>query len=91
MKKSRTKRTYRRYDTNFKSEAINQIKNGRSVKELSQALGVSESLLYKWKSESEGKVRDNSQEVKQLKRKLKQLEEENEILKKALRIFSRSD
>lgn len=83
-------RKYRKYDASFKADAVNQIKNGRSVKELSNLLGVSESLLYKWKSQLEGKSRDQSQEVKKLRRQLKKLEEENEILKKALRIFSRS-
>jgi transposase-like protein len=47
--------------------------------------------LYKWKQESTGgRNREQSDEIKRLKRQLKSLEEENEILKKALSIFSRS-
>jgi len=87
-----SKRKYRKYDASFKSDAVSQLKSGRSAKELSQLLGVSESLLYKWKNESSGgRNREQSEEIKRLRRKLKEIEEENEILKKALSIFSRSD
>ncbi len=91
MEKKKTKRKYRKYDESFKKEVLLQIKNGRSIKEVSASLGVGESLLYRWKSESEGKIKDTNLEVKALRRQLKQLEAENEILKKALSIFSRSD
>ena len=93
MKKEQSKkRVYRKYDAAFKSDAVSQLKSGRSAKELSQLLGVSESLLYKWKQESTGgRNREQSDEIKRLRRELKSLEEENEILKKALTIFSRSD
>lgn len=84
------KKRYRKYDSVFKSDAVSQIKGGRSVKELSELLGVSESLLYKWKSEGTGRTRDQSLEVKHLKRELKRILEENDILKKALSIFSQS-
>ena len=92
MKKQESKkRKYRKYDTAFKKDAVSQINSGRSAKELSQLLGVSESLLYKWKNESTGgKNKEQSDEIKRLRRQLKEKEEENEILKKALSIFSRS-
>ncbi len=89
-KQESTKRKYRKYDANFKSDAVSQLNSGRSAKELSQLLGVSESLLYKWKGDIKRGVSDQSQEVKRLKKELKRLEEENIILKKALSIFSRS-
>lgn len=93
MKKQETKkRKYRKYDSSFKKDAISQMNSGRSAKELSQLLGVSESLLYKWKNESTGgKNKEQSEEIKRLRRQLKEKEEENQILKKALSIFSRSD
>ena len=90
-KKNSDKRMYRKYDASFKSDAVSQLKSGRSAKELSQLLGVSESLLYKWKNDSTGgRNKEQSEELKRLRRKLKELEEENTILKKALRIFSQS-
>ena len=86
------KRKYRKYDRAFKKDAVSQMNSGRSAKELAQLLGVSESLLYKWKNESTGgKNKEQSDEIKRLRRQLKEKEEENEILKKALSIFSRSD
>ncbi len=48
------RRTYRKYDVAFKVEAVNQMKQGRSVKDLSLTLGISEGLLYKWKGQSSG-------------------------------------
>lgn len=90
-KKNSEKRKYRKYDASFKSDAVSQLKSGRSAKELSQLLGVSESLLYKWKNDSTGgRNKEQSEELKRLRRKLKEIEEENTILKKALRIFSQS-
>lgn len=92
MKREKTiKRKYRKYDASFKSDAVSQLKSGRSAKELSELLGVSESLLYKWKTESSGgKNREHQEELKRLRKALKQKEEENLILKKALSIFSQS-
>lgn len=85
------KRKYRKYDASFKSDAVSQLKSGRSAKELSELLGVSESLLYKWKNDAAGgRNKEQSEEIKRLRRKLKEVEEENSILKKALRIFSQS-
>lgn len=91
MKEEKSKkRNYRRYDESFKREALNLINQGRSVRELSISLGVSEGLLYRWKSISSGALKKTSEEVKELRKKNKRLEAENEILKKALSIFSQS-
>jgi len=84
------RRKYRKYDDAFKEEAVNQLRQGRGVKDLALSLGVSEGLLYQWKQKSSGQAKPNTDESKRLKRELKELREENEILKKALSIFSRS-
>ena len=44
----------RQYDADFKASAIRMIQQGRSVADVSRALGVHESLLHKWKSASQG-------------------------------------
>ena len=85
------KRKYRKYDESFKSEAILQMKNGRSIKELSASLGVGEALLYRWRAQSEGRRQENTEETKALKKELKRLREDNAILKKALSIFSQAE
>jgi transposase len=91
MKQEKTKkRSYRKYDESFKMEAVNQMKQGRSVGELASRLGVGAALLYRWKAQSDGKGKINDDEIKALKKALKQTKEDNEILKKALSIFSQS-
>ncbi len=84
------KRKYRRYDEAFKREIVNLLKQGWSVRDLSISLGVSEALLYRWKSQESGLVKKTSEEVKDLRKQNKRLKEENEVLKKALSIFSQS-
>ena len=86
----RNVRKYRKYDDAFKQEAVNQLIQGRGVKDLSLSLGVSEGLLYQWKQKASGVVSSSNEESKRLKKELRDLKEENDILKKALSIFSRN-
>lgn len=87
----------RKYDADFKVEVLKMVASGQSVAYVSQALGVSENLIYRWKQKTKGKEKaafqgDSSSlsvENQQLKERLRQLEVEREILKKALAIFSR--
>jgi len=91
MKKDKPKsRAYTRHDQAFKTEAINLMKQGRSVKELSELLGVKESLLYSWRNSNKSDRIKPSEETKKLKLENKRLKEQVEILKKALSIFSQS-
>lgn len=91
--KKQSKRSYRKYSSEFKLEAVRQLQSGVKASELSVSLGVSESLLYRWKSElnSSGKQRVDQVELKALRKRVKTLETDNEILKKALRIFSQDE
>ena len=82
----------RQYDDDFRQSAVKMMLNGQSVSYVSQALGVGQAILYKWKAEHSGFNRqgsvDASLETQQLKQRVKQLEMERDILKKALSIFS---
>lgn len=91
--KKQPKRSYRKYSSEFKLEAVRQLHSGVKASDLSVSLGVSESLLYRWKSElsSSGKQRGDQAELKALRKRVKALETDNEILKKALRIFSQAE
>jgi len=92
MKEKIIKRKYRRYDVEFKKNAVKMIESGRSISDVSTSLGVNEQNLYDWKKKygmSSGQENDYEQEVKELRKKLKQTELERDILKKALSIFSR--
>jgi transposase len=91
----------RKYDASFKEEVLKMIHNGRSASEVAQSLGIGENLIYKWKSRSSqqpaavGKgnspivpgMEDQKQQA--LLKRIRELEQERDILKKALGIFSR--
>jgi len=91
----------RTYTREFKIEAVKLSYNSdKTVEELAQSLDVSKSSLNRWRSEfggdpdqafpGNGHRKERDEEVAQLKKKLKQAEMENEILKKAVAIFTRS-
>lgn len=80
-------KTRRKYDDAFKQQALQLIRLGQSVPTVAQTLGVGEGLLYKWKQAQRPAVQE--QELEQLRAKLRQVEAERDILKKALSIFSR--
>lgn len=65
------------------------IRNGQPVRSVAQALGVSENLLHQWKRAAQDSQSNSDLEVEKLRQRLKQVETERDILKKALSIFSR--
>lgn len=92
-------RKYRHYDQQFKVDAVRMvIDRGQSVSQVSRDLGVTRSLLQHWVEEfqsnpegsfpGKGRLSLEQQELEVLRRKLAQVEEEREILKKALAVFS---
>ena len=86
------KRSHRKYDLQFKSEAVNQVQSGRSVPSVAKALGMSDVVLYQWvKATSSTSKEVGSKETDDLRKQVKQLETERDILKKALAIFSRAN
>lgn len=98
MEEQITKRRHRKYDAAFKEEVLRMAFDGRPVSEISQALGVGENLIYRWKSrhkakstkgENKGVVGASSADHQTLQKKIRELETERDILKKALAIFSR--
>lgn len=75
----------------FRQEAIRQIVDrGRSVAEVSTALGVSTHSLYAWLKESKKPVEVSAaeEEVKRLQAELRKVTEERDILKKAAAYFA---
>ena len=89
-KKNEIKTRHRKYDVQFKQEALKQVENGRNVSSVAQALGISETLLYQWrKRHSQESSSNQHTELEALRKQVKQVEMERDILKKALTIFSR--
>lgn len=94
------KRSRKRYDRQFKVDAVRLIVDGgQSVAAVSRDLGVSSTQLQRWKKELEedsnsafpgkGRLKPGDEELRQLRRELERTKEERDILKKALAFFSR--
>jgi len=90
------KRTYKQYSKEFKEEAVALVREqGYSVPEAAKSLGVASNILYRWKdkveAQLEGKVlsEDERHELKQLRKEVKTLRMEKEILKKASAFFAK--
>lgn len=87
-------KTYKKYDTDFKKTLVQLYESGKGVSELSREYGINESSIREWIKKfstivtSTGEVTNND-EIINLKKKLHEVEVENEILKKAVAIFSR--
>ena len=79
----------RKYDEEFRRGALKMIDNGQTVRSVAESLGVGENLLHKWKSARGVGASDLDREVIELRSRMRQLELERDILKKALSIFSR--
>lgn len=85
-----------RYTEEFKKEAVKQIvERGYKVKDVAENLGVSQPSLNRWMKQFAGdrphdntKAVDKDAEIARLKAKLKQTEEERDILKKAAVYFA---
>jgi transposase len=76
----------RKYDEEFKRQAVAMVRNGQPVRSVAQALGISENVLHRWKREAIDSQSNSELEVEKLRQRLKQVEMERDILKKALSI-----
>ncbi len=90
------KRSYKQYPKEFKEEAVALVREqGYSVAEAAKSLGIASNMLYKWKEKIEaseaGEVlaEDERSELKRLRKEVKDLRMEKEILKKASAFFAK--
>lgn len=90
----------KKYENEFKVMIAELLKSGRSIKEVSDEYGLNDSMVRRWRREYESKAGDFSkkrelsveeQELKALKKELREVRLERDILKKAVSIFSKSD
>lgn len=87
-------RTYKKYDEDYKKSIVKLIENGKSMSDIEREYGISRKNLYNWKYKygeietSTGEITNNDEIIK-MKKKLQELEMENEILKKAVAIFTK--
>jgi transposase len=96
-----SRKPYKTYPKEFKLEALRLMEESdRPASEIAMELGIRRNQLYKWKeqmakrgevpSSKRGRPRkENLSELAKLKQELKQVKEENEILKKAAVFFAK--
>jgi transposase len=94
----------RKYDAAFKEEVIKMVFNGRPIREVAESLGIGQNLIHKWKSRSIESSKPGQQsanagglqhvsaaDYERIRVRLREVEQERDILKKALGIFSRGN
>ena len=101
LKYEKTK--HKNYSLSFKQKAVELSFSKGNVKQVCEELAIPYSVLHRWRKESKAygnnsfpgrgkaKLTDEQKEIVELKRQLKDIFVENEILKKAVSIFSTSD
>lgn len=83
--------TNKKYSVDFRKMIVKLYQDGAPVADLTDEYGVSNVTIYKWINlykEDKGSGISKS-DVLALQKRLKQLESENDILKKALTIFAK--
>ena len=94
------KRERRSFDKEFKQEVARLVVDGgRSVTEVARDLAIHPNVIHRWKQEylkdtehafpGKGHMKPEEEEMRRLKKKLADVTEERDILKKALAIFSK--
>jgi len=79
----------RKYSDDFKREAVRKIHEGQSVASLSRELGVSQGVLHNWKKKDFEGATEVEKEMIELRKKLREVEMERDILKKAAIYFAK--
>lgn len=89
-------RVRRTFTPEFKRDAVALVERERkTVSEVARNLGIARSLLQRWIDQSRDQERDGSprragetEETRQLRKQLRDVTEERDILKKALAYFA---
>lgn len=101
MESQKKTRGRRSYEPDFKAEILKMLFSGKRVSEIAETFGISENLLYRWKTLSAMKVKTKTKESEEtsklaienakLRAENERLKTDREILKKALGLLSSSD
>ena len=91
-------RVRRTFTPEFKRDAVALVtREGKTVSEVARNLGIARSLLQRWIEQSRDRDRDGrprktqageTKEVRELRKQLRDVTEERDILKKALAYFA---
>jgi transposase len=84
------------YPDEFRREAVQMLRAGRTPRELSESLGVSEQTLRNWRRQDQvdrrerddGLTTDAREELRRLRRENVRLRQERDLLKRAAAFFA---
>ena len=89
-----------KYSNEFKEEAVKRVLSGVPASQVAREIGVNVNSLYTWKTRylkhpvqpfvGSGKLRDEDNELRKLRQQIKDLQQENEFLKKASAFFAKN-
>jgi transposase len=89
-------RTKPPYPPEFRRQAVELVLAGRTVKDVAESLGCSDQSLHNWvkqhqldrRERDDGLTTVEREELRALRRRVKRLEQEREILKRAAVLFA---
>ena len=84
------------YPPEFRREAVQMLRSGRTPRELAQSLGVSEQTLRNWRRQDQADRHERSdvpnsaelEELRQLRPENARLKQERDLLKRAAAFFA---
>jgi transposase len=84
------------YPPEFRREAVQMLRSGRTPRELAQSLGVSEQTLRNWRRQDQADrherddvvTSDEREELRRLRRENARLKQERDLLKRAAAFFA---
>lgn len=93
-------KTYRKFTREFKERAVQlTLEENKTVRQVAAELGISEKMLYRWRSEhardgqdafrGNGRLTSSDSELARLRRENAELKMERDILKKATAWFAK--
>ena len=85
------------YPDEFRREAVQMLRAGRTPRELAESLGVSQQTLRNWRRQAQvdryerddGLSTDEREELRRLRRENARLKQERDLLKRAAAFFAR--
>ena len=86
----------KKYPEEFKKQIVELYENGKTVINLAREYGLVEQTIYKWIHRYESVSKDekwndiSQADINAMKKRIAELEMENEILKKATAIFAKT-
>jgi transposase len=85
------------YPDQFRREALELVRQGRSVTDVAESLGITAQSLRNWRRQDErdrgerddGLASVEREKLRELRRRVRRLQQERDILKRATALFAR--